>query len=114
MALQQNLTVDQGSLFTWDFLLRTDQTLIFDLTNYNVRGQVRKTYDSTTALLNPTFEVSVALGRITMTILPEDTSEIVFSGEELECVYDIEIYDAGTDVKRIVEGTIIIRREVTR
>lgn len=114
MALHQNLTVDQGSLFQWDFLLRTDQTLIFDLTNYNVRGQVRKSYDSSTILLNPSFDISVPLGRITMTILPEDTAELVFSGEELECVYDVEIYDVGTDVKRIVEGTLTLKREVTR
>lgn len=115
MALQQHLTVEQGTSFTWDFLVRTNQTLIFDLTDYTIRGQVRKTYDSTTVLLSPTFTISPAIGKITMSIAPDVTSAISFTGEELECVYDVEIYNESTgDVKRIVAGTMTITREVTR
>lgn len=115
MALQQDLIVDQGTLFEWDFLLRTDQRLIFDLTGYQVRGEVRKDYNSGTVLLTPTFAVSQALGKITMRIAPVQTSVLLFAGEETEAVYDVEIYNDTTgDVKRIVAGTMTITREVTR
>lgn len=115
MALQQDLIVDQGTLFEWDYLLRTDQRLIFDLTDYQVRGQVRKDYNSGTVLLTPSFVVSQALGKITMKIEPTQTSPLTFTGEELECVYDVEIYNETTgDVKRIVAGAMTITREVTR
>lgn len=114
MALQQDLIVDQGSLFEWDFLLRTNQTLIFDLSDYQVRGHVRKTYDTSTILITPTFTVSPALGKITMRIDPDQTSAVSFTGEEIECVYDVEIYNTTGDVKRIVAGTMTITREVTR
>lgn len=115
MALEQNLTIDQGSLFQWDFFVRTDKTTIFDLTGYQARGQIRKSYDTSTVLITPTFTVSVPLGKITMTVPPATSTAVVFSGEELECVYDIEIYTTGdADVKRIVEGVITLVREVTR
>lgn len=114
MALQQDLNVDQGALFEWDFKLRTDQATIFDLTDYQVRGQVRRDY-GTAVLFTPDFTISIPLGSIAMTITPETTSALSFTGEELECVYDIEIYNADeSDVKRIVSGTMTILREVTR
>ena len=115
MALQQDLVVDQGTLFEWDFFVRTDQTTIFGLTDWQVRGQVRKTVDSTAVLITPMFDTSTILGRITMIINPLDTETITFSGDELECVYDIEIFNALTgDVKRIVSGGLTLTKEVTR
>lgn len=114
MAFNQTLNVDQGTLFQWDYLIRTNQTLIFDLTDYQIRGQVRKDYDSGAVLLTPSFQKSDALGKIMMTITPAQTSALTFSGDEIECVYDIEIYNGTDDVKRVVEGTMVIRKEVTK
>lgn len=115
MAMIQHLTVDQGTLFQWDFLVRTNQSTIYDLTDCTIQGQVRKTYDSSTVLLTPTFTVSPALGKITMTILPDDTTALSFTGEETEAVYDIEVHNTiSGDVKRIVNGTMTITKEVTR
>lgn len=115
MALQQDLMVDQGTLFEWDFFVRTDQTTIFDLTGWGARGQVRKTIDSTSVLLTPTFVISTILGKVTMVITPELTTPVAFSGDEMECVYDIEIYNTATgDIKRIVAGSLVLSKEVTR
>lgn len=113
--MNQPLVADQGSTFTWDFLVRANQSIIFDLDGFQVRGQIRQTIDSTTVLLTPSFTISVLLGKITMTIPAQDTSALSFKGDELECVYDVEIFNGiSGQVIRIVGGTFTITKEVTQ
>lgn len=134
MAETKNITVDQGSNIKLYFVLKklTDETLPpsdsnpyidFDLSSYNIRMQVRKSRSSNVKLL----EASTAGGEITVTspatlgefeveFPAQDSSSINFSGDELLCVYDVELYDSSTpeNVIRAVQGNFTLSKEVTR
>ena len=50
MAIVSNLTVDQGSTFSASIDVTDVEDNILVLTGYTVAAQIRKTYDSTTAV----------------------------------------------------------------
>ena len=93
----------------------------FDLTDYKVRSQVRKTYDSTSVELQfdsdtlaPEFIKQDLAGIVTLTISAAATQSLRFVGSEVDYVYDIELYNEDGRVVRPVGGTFSISREVTR
>lgn len=94
--------------------------LIWDLTGYTARMQVRKYVDSATAMATLNTEnlssYRITLGNpnptdgtITLFIRAEDTRTILTSG-----VYDIEIISPTNEVDRILQGQFILSPEVTR
>jgi len=131
MALIQDINIDQGANHKETFVIQTltNQTLPYnattnpyialDLTGYTVRMQVRSSYDAgAVALLatnsNGKFTVVPLTGTITLTVLPADTTAILFKGESADYVYDIEVQDGSGNVIRPVQGAFVISREVTR
>ncbi len=115
MATSVSLTIDQGTTYTKNFTVKANG-VVYDLTDWYVRGHMRETYNSTTIALNLTTYLSIPTpenGIIILAIPHAATTAVSFTGEEKEYVFDIEIYNS-TQVHRIVEGTITLRREVTR
>lgn len=110
MATKSNLVIDQGSDFATTVTLTTDTGAVYDLTDFQTRGQMRKSYTSSTA---HDFTVSVAnsaTGEITIT-LDANTSSNMTAGRY---VYDIEIESSGGDITRVLEGVVNLTPEVTR
>lgn len=118
MAEQRDLTVDQGTNWNPSFILRNADKSPFNLTGYVARMKVRPTYDSDAVLdmstTNGKLTITAAQGRIRINLLPADTSAIDFTGESLECVYDLEVQSSTGIVTRVAYGSFSIRREVTR
>lgn len=117
MATQYDLSIDQGTTWSRTLTLKDSSDDPIDLTNYTAAMMVRADYDKA-ALLTATTEnnkidIVAAEGTITITFLPADTTALSFHGDSLDCVYDVEIYNAGV-VTRIVQGSLTISREVTR
>jgi hypothetical protein len=94
--------------------------LIWDLTGYTARMQVRKYIDSATKIAELTTEnlssFRIILGNptptdgtITLFIRAEDTRAITTSG-----FYDIEIISPSNEVDRILQGEFVLSPEVTR
>ena len=110
MAIYANLVVDQGSDFFTQITVEGSDGNIFDLTSYIARGQVRKTYSSTTSydlnasILNPTS------GLINISLSSTQTAGM----RPGRYVYDVEIVDAQNVVTRVVEGQVEISARVTR
>jgi hypothetical protein len=110
MAVFANISVDQGSSFTSIIVVEGVEGLIVNLENYTVRGQIRKTYASLTAV------------DFTASIISEDSGEIEISLTAAQTramkpgryVYDVEIIDDANIVTRVVEGQIEINPAVTR
>lgn len=118
-----NITMDQGSSLDYSFYLQTEDGDPFNLTSYDVRMQVRKSYGSTSTEINATLaNGKVALenavgGHLKVLLLPSDTSSIRFNAvndESLECVYDLEIISPVGQVWKPARGTFTLNREVTR
>ena len=130
-----NITCQQGATFDLQLTLQytnpdypgdcvdpnaCPEFLVWDLTGYTAKMQVRKYVDSATTIANLTTEnlstFRIILGNanpndgtINLFIRAEDTRNITSSG-----VYDIEIISPTNEVDRILQGDFILSREVTR
>lgn len=128
MALNYNLRIDQGAnkAIEYNIEVLTDPLLpesvsnpyvAFDLANWTLSMQVRKTPDSPVTLITKTsgsgIDLTGTTGQFVLNFDPIDTSAIVFAGSETTLVYDIEATD-GTQVLRLVQGLIYINRNITR
>lgn len=114
---------DQGSTKTIVLTLQTDTLTPYNLTGFDVRLQVRRTYGDTTVLINATLTngklvlTNAVGGVITLNLAPADTSSIRFTNKDddtLDCVYDLEIQSASGAVYKPFKGSFTIAREVTR
>jgi len=110
MAIVSNLTVDQGSTFSASIDITDTEDNILVLTGYTVAGQIRKTYDSSTAV-NFTGSVSNATsGEVTISLTATQTNALVAG----RYVYDVEITSAGGTVTRVIEGQVEVTPGVTQ
>jgi hypothetical protein len=117
-----NMTCDQGSTFPLVMQINDTNGNPFNLTGYDARMQVRKTYGDTAVQINATLSngklvLNAAAGTVTLTLLPSDTSSIRFNSKDddtLDCVYDVELQSASGFVFKPLAGTFTINREVTR
>lgn len=130
MALNQDILVEQGTTHTEVYVLEvlsdpyseynvdTNPYLPLDITTAAIRMMVRATYDSAPILLHATDTngkfVKTGVNRFELRLIPSDTSNTKFIGEEIDCVYDIEVELGVNNVIRPVAGSFIIDREVTR
>jgi hypothetical protein len=115
-----NFTIEQGATFTRQFKYKNSEGVGIDLTNYEVRMQIRKNIGASTPELSLTESttpngsiLSVGSGNdvnvITLTITAADTSTMSFD----TAVYDLEIELLGV-VTRLLQGKIKLSKEVTR
>ncbi len=110
MAIVSNLTIDQGSTFSASIDVTDVEDNVLVLTGYTVAAQIRKTYDSTTAV-DFTGSVSNATqGEITISLTPAQTNALVAG----RYVYDAEITSSGGTVTRVLEGQIEVTPGVTQ
>ena len=125
-VINRNLRIDQGADFDVELRLYTDDdaTIPFDLTGWSGAMMVRRSYDRppiaslTANTENGKITINGPLGQIRLHYEPVDTAapSIRFNGEELECVYDLELTGPAPEnrVIRLMEGGVVIDREVTR
>lgn len=110
MAAIANLYVDQGATFSTSVLVKNDDGSAFDLTDYSVAAQIRKSYSSSTAV---DFTASVAdpatAGQINLSLTATQTGTL----EEGRYVYDVEV-TSGVTVTRVIEGLVTISPQVTK
>lgn len=110
MATISNLFIDQGSDFSAIVTLNNQDGTPINLTNYTVKSQFRKSYQSSVAV---NFTVSIynaAQGKIRLQ-LPASASSEVQPGRYL---YDVEITSPINERKRALEGVVILTPEITR
>jgi len=111
-AATYNLTIDQGSDFTLDLVVKEGGE-VKDLTGYSARAQLRSKRDASgdAAASFTCTVVDAEAGEIRME-LPNADSSAISAGRYY---YDLEIYTA-TDaiVKRLIQGEVTLNQEVTR
>lgn len=123
MSAVLNITMDQGASFEYTFNLKSDATTAFNLTGFDARLQVRKSYAAATADINCTLANSklvlhdAAGGVLKLVLGPTDTTSIKFlnpTDSTLACVYDLELVSPLGKVTKPVRGSFTLIREVTR
>jgi hypothetical protein len=112
MAIVANLIIDQGSDFSSTITLEDNVGNAIDLTNYTIRGQVRRTYTSSTSYPFTCSKLtSQGPGKIKIQLTPTQTGTM----KPGRYVYDVEIvHTTGTPVVRVVEGQVTVTPRVTR
>ena len=109
MAVYANLYIDQGSTFASTVTVEAPNGLLFDLTGYTARGQIRKSYSSTTAVDFTTSITSPTTGEINIALDAETTAGMKPGRYQ----FDIEIV-RDTTVQRVIEGQVEVNPRVTR
>ena len=110
MAIVSNLTVDQGSTFSASIDITDTEDNVLVLTGYTVAGQIRKTYDSSTAVSFTASVSNATTGEVTIALTPAQTNALVAG----RYVYDVEITSAGGTVTRVIEGQLEVTPGVTQ
>jgi hypothetical protein len=109
MAVYANLSVDQGSDFTADINVVNDAGSV-DIASYTYRGQIRKTYMSSTAVDFYLSSNNPSNGQLTISLTAAQTSAMKAG----RYVYDVEIVDGIGNVTRVIEGQLEVTPRVTR
>jgi hypothetical protein len=110
MSQLVNLVIDQGSDFVATLDIEDSIGTPINLTPYTVRGQIRKTYTSSTAVSIGCVKTTNQ-GEVKLTLTATQTSGM----RDGRYVYDIEIVHStlGT-VIRVVEGQVTVTPRATR
>jgi tRNA threonylcarbamoyladenosine modification (KEOPS) complex Pcc1 subunit len=108
-----DIEIEQGATFNLVFVYQDENGDAINLTGMTARMQLRRQYNSPTALLSLTTEnnritIDGTLGKITLNISATDTASLIGSG-----VYDLELIN-GSVVNRILEGSYKVCAEATK
>ena len=109
MSGKYNIVADQGATFNLNFTIATDGVAL-NLTGYTFAMQVRRSSNSSTALLNITSATMTSVGTVAVTV-SATTMNTVPAGR---WVYDIELTSSSGEVTRILEGRFIVKAQVTQ
>jgi len=126
MAKLKNLILDQGTTFVEYIQHLNNSKNPINITGYQVRAQMRRSYSSANAITFTANVVSAANGNISLNLSASQTANIK-SGRY---VYDVEIYGNANVtidgffidetpsnvviVHRIIEGIVTVNPEVTK
>jgi hypothetical protein len=110
MATYSDIFIDQGSTFSSTISVKNTNGTPYNLTGYSVRGQIRKTYSSLTAISFTTNINVPTSGNVGISLTASQTRGMKPS----RYVYDVEIYNDGGHVLRIAEGQVEISPASTR
>jgi hypothetical protein len=124
MAGRYDMKINQGSTFSLLIRIRKFDGTYMDLTDWTPSGKVRKHYRSTNVTATFTFDkTNASTGWLTIQLSAAVTAGIIAGESDTDSrgqyVYDIEVkQDSGAsptnEVKRLLQGNVIVSPEVTR
>lgn len=125
-ATTRNLEVEQGTDYTFSFLVKDSGGSAIDLVSENavVRMRVKTDYSfggvtvlSFSSTGTPNNQILIhngaVTGNITILILPSDTIGLSLSEEQTDYAYDIEVDLDATGTQRLYKGTFSVFKEIT-
>lgn len=110
MATVSNLTIDQGTTYSYTFTVEDATGTTRDLTNYTARSQLRRSYYTSA---NTSFTANISdpgSGNVVLSLTATQTSAL----KPGRYVYDVELVSNTAAVERIVEGIITVTPEATK
>ncbi len=117
-AAKLDLMIEQGATFRHTLFVKAGKGADappVNLTGCKARMQIRSDIDSADVLIELTTEndritITPLDGRIDLRISDEDTAALSFE----RGVHDVELEYSNGDVSRVVQGKVVLSREVTR
>jgi len=109
MAIYSNLTIDQGSTFKANIDVTDSDGNALNLAGYTVAGQLRKNFNSSTAVDFTASVTNATDGTIQISLSATQTNSLKAG----RYVYDVEI-TTGSEITRVIEGQIEVTPGVTR
>jgi hypothetical protein len=104
MATYSNIYIDQGSTYSSVIDVKDSNGLPFNLTDYQSRGQIRKSYSSPSTIIFTT-NINLPLqGKVEVSLTAGQTRAMKAG----RYVYDVEIFNDEGYVMRIAEGQVEI------
>lgn len=113
----KDIVIDQGSTFSDTITLKNIDDTPFDITNYSVRAQLRRTPAASSSVDFTCTKTDAANGVFTMSLTSVQTAALTVQNYMPTIyVYDIEIYtsDSPPIVYRVLRGRAKVEPEVTR
>ena len=110
MSAQNNLTLDQGTSFTYYVYLIDSVGVAVDLTGFTGNSQLRTSYTSNVYLTMNVQVSTVNTGLITLSMNTSTTSLLTAS----KYLYDVKLTSNNNVVSRLMEGVISVNKNVTR
>ena len=110
MAIYADITADQGSNFSSEITVTDVDDSPIDLTNYTARGQIRRTYTSSSATSFAAVVSNPTSGIVSISLTSATTTNM----KPGRYVYDVEIVSNTNIVTRVIEGQFILTPSVTR
>jgi len=112
-AQKLDIEIEQGATFRVTLTWNDENGTPTDLTGWSARMQIREDIDDAATLhsmVSPTdITLGDAAGTIELLITATDTEAFTFE----TATYDLEMVN-GTEVTRLVKGTVKLIKEVTR
>jgi len=111
LATISNLYIDQGTDYSSIITVKSATGMPLDLTDYSVKSQIRKSYNSSQAFELICEIIDAPKGKLRISLFA-DINELMKPGRWL---YDIEITQISTNrKKRVVEGIVQITPQITK
>jgi hypothetical protein len=124
MAIKANITIDQGADFTANIDVKASDGTAYNLTDHDVRAQMRKNFTTSTVTAQFIASHNGAGGVITISLpnanvtneaggVTQVGTNHISAGRYL---YDVEIATQGNPpvVTRVVQGTVTVSGGITR
>ena len=110
-----DFTIYQGATFSRILTWKSEDEDPIDLTGYAARMMLRDGIDASAPFLTLTTEngsitLGGALGTITLAITTAATAALTQDGGN----YDLELVSGSGTVSRLLQGSVIISKEITR
>lgn len=114
-AGKYDTVIEQGATFKRTITWKDSAGNPVNVTGYTGRMQIRATVDSPTIIhtltvANGQITLGGAAGTVTLNIPDETTATFTFT----DAVYDLELESGTGDVTRLLEGRLVLSKEVTR
>jgi hypothetical protein len=110
MAITKNLSINQGSSFSESLNYVDNLGNPVNLTGFFLRGTLRESYYSISALGLTSDFVNAANGQISISLNSEETTFL----DSKRYVYDVEAYLSGNTVIRLFEGIVTVNPGVSQ
>ena len=111
MAGIANLTIDQGSNFTYDLEVTNTDGTDFDLTGYTMVAKIAKGYASThTRTVFTCVTTTPTEGVVTISLTADQTKALKAG----RYVFDVVATHADSTVTRLLEGIVIVTPSVVK
>jgi uncharacterized membrane protein YkoI len=107
----QELFIEQGADFSTSITLDDADNQNFDLTGYQAKSQIKKSYYSSNAAAQFTITIPTPVnGVLNMSLSSSNTANISAG----RYVYDVVIKNSSNNVTRVLEGIVNIVPQVTK